>query len=191
MIGARSPHTRRARTHACVPVNDATGSVAACTAACDATTNCDAVNWNAGTGDCEMRDCTNPAAPGLSPGFPGWVVYSNSAARQSAVILNAWHKDAGALAWLCELTPACTGFSSEGKLTTNSSTLAAAPGVTFYVRGGKGGGEEGAQGGMGGEGRGGSDLLVSPRRLPPPPMSAGKRAAARKRAEAERAARLQ
>ena len=118
-------------------------SVGACEASCDAAAGAgsNAVNYNAGISDCELRACADPAHIDLVPGFPGWAVYANTApggGRQ--VLTRAWHagqgEGAGVLAYLCGLTPACQGFTSAGKLTANATVLVPAAGSTAWVRAG-------------------------------------------------------
>jgi hypothetical protein len=108
-------------------------SIVACEAACGTTPGCNAFNWN--SGDCEMRNCANPMNPGLTP-YAGWSVYGNAAASKPIVIGHMWHTDVGVLAFFCETTPGCAGFNSNGKLTSNATVLAPAPGVAVYVKNG-------------------------------------------------------
>lgn len=104
-----------------------------CEAGCGVTSGCNAFNYNGG--DCEWRACTDPMHPQLTPN-PGWAVYGNAKARRPVVIAHAWHTDVAALAFLCETTPGCMGFNSNGKLTSNATALAPAPGVTAFVKNG-------------------------------------------------------
>ena len=105
-------------------------SLAACEASCDANDQCNAVNFSPSITDCELRLCSNPSNPSLS-GYPGgWAVYTNTAKGKAQVITHAWHTDVAVLTYLCDLKPACAGFTSAGKLTTNATGGVATPGVT-------------------------------------------------------------
>ena len=144
-----------------------------------------------------MRNCEDPATPGLLPGYPGYVVFANpAAAPPSPIITHAWHTDAAVLAFLCELSPSCVGFNSQGKLTTNATVLMPSQGVTFYARSGGQGQSARAEveAEAGGEGARAPQPLQAraptPRPPPPPPLSATQRAAAKRRAAEERAQRL-
>jgi hypothetical protein len=110
--------------------------------------------------------------------YPGWVVYGNENAAKGAVIAHAWHTDVAVLAFLCDAAPGCVGFNSRGKLVSNATALAPAPGVTMFVKNGAPqpsvvdrraqAGQQKAQ--MPAEGK---------KPLPPPPKSPARRAAAR------------
>jgi hypothetical protein len=158
-------------------------TLAGCQAGCDAVSGCNAFNWNAG--DCEWRSCVDPLHPVLSD-YPGWTVYGNANAGKMPVITRAWHTDVAALAFLCDATPGCEGFNSNGKLTSNATTLQPAPGITFYVKGGAPPAvAEGAATVLEGGAEGAEVQAAKPakKKLPPPPKSAAKRAAElRKRA---------
>ena len=152
-----------------------------CEAGCGVTNGCNAFNWNAG--DCEWRSCVDPMHPQLTD-FPGWEVYGNAAARAPIVIANAWHTDVAALAFLCDATPACMGFNSKGKLTSNATLLAPAPGVTVYVK--NAAPEPTVVGAAAAAGEAGGDapaaVLPAKRKpLPPPPKTLAKRAAERRK----------
>jgi hypothetical protein len=164
-------------------------SIAACEASCDADDSCNAVNFNPSITDCELRQCSNPSNPSLS-GEAGWAVYTNTAKGKAQVITHAWHTDVAVLTYLCDLTPACQGFTSAGKLTTNATVMVAAPGVTTYAKKGAGGGGGmevgrrkkaplprgvGEGGGMWPRGKGKNGL-------PLPPLSPAKRIRAAKKA---------
>lgn len=145
-----------------------------CQAGCDAVSGCNAFNWNAG--DCEWRSCVDPMHPTLTD-YPGWVVYGNQNAAKGAVIAHAWHTDVAALAFLCDAAPGCVGFNSRGKLVSNATALAPAPGVTMFVKNGApqpfvvdGRAQAGEQAQKPAEGK---------KPLPPPPKSPARRAAAR------------
>jgi len=56
--------------------------------------------------------------------------------------MNAWHTDPSVLSYLCNLTPACSGFNSAGKLTTNSTNLIPTQGSSVFVKIGATGGVE-------------------------------------------------
>lgn len=166
-------------------------SIATCEASCDANDSCNAVNFNPSINDCELRQCSNPSNPGLS-GEDGWSVYSNTAQGKAQVITHAWHTDVAVLTYLCDLTPACQGFTSAGKLTTNATVVVAAPGVTTYAKKSSGGGvggvaqvvrtakntprggeDKGGGGKVGGRGKGKNGL-------PLPPLSLAKRMKAKR-----------
>jgi hypothetical protein len=104
-----------------------------CEAGCGVTSGCNALNYRAG--DCEWRACADPAHPQLTPS-PGWAVYGNAKAPRPIAIAHAWHTDVAALAFLCEATPGCMGFNSNGMLASNATSLAPAPGVTAFVKSG-------------------------------------------------------
>jgi hypothetical protein len=157
-----------------------------CEAGCGVTNGCNAFNWNAGAGDCEWRSCVDPRHPQLTD-FPGWEVYGNAAARAPIVIANAWHTDVAALAFLCDATPGCMGFNTKGKLTSNATLLAPAPGVTVFVKNAApvptvvG---AAAAAGRAGEAGGEAPAAVLPAKrkpLPPPPKTPAKRAAERRK----------
>lgn len=107
-------------------------SLTACEASCESAPGCNAVNFNAATGDCELRDCVDPLHPQLT-GYEGWGVWGNGSPGNSN-IANAWHTDTAVLAYLCNLSPSCAGFNSFGLLVTNATTLAPSPGCTFYAK---------------------------------------------------------
>ena len=110
-------------------------SVAACQASCEKYGGCNAFNFNSHGQDCEFRHCVDPLHPQLSSGFTGYIVYGNgNAADPQVIVPNAWHTDLSVLAFLCDLTPACQGFNSHGKLTTNATRLVPAAAVTFYSK---------------------------------------------------------
>lgn len=49
-------------------------------------------------------------------------------------MLTAWHTDLGVLRTLCDIDPACQGFSSLGVLKANVTSSVSAPGTTLYVK---------------------------------------------------------
>jgi len=107
-------------------------SLAACEAACAGTPSCNVINFAPSQPDCVLRHCVNPLSPQLSPA-PGYRVYVNGASPGS-LVATAWVTDPPALAYLCDLTPACRGFTSQGLLSGNSSVLTPAQGVTYYTK---------------------------------------------------------
>ena len=108
-------------------------SVASCESSCATVSRCNAFNLNLGTGDCELRACIDPTHPGLTDYTVGWAVWGNAAAP-GTTLFNAWHTDTSALAYLCELTPACLGFNSVGDLISNVNSTSSAQGTTLWVR---------------------------------------------------------
>jgi hypothetical protein len=60
-------------------------------------------------------------------------VYSTTTSKGGAII-NAWHKDIGVLAALCDADEFCVGFSSLGVLKANITQKVATPGVTLYTK---------------------------------------------------------
>ena len=184
-------------------------SLAACEADCNAaaSSGCNAVNFNAGTQDCELcvrlrsnpcagglvcsrstcppppsltlspcrRVCQNPANIQLSGGFPGWGVWANAAPGGSQVITESWHRNPEVLAYLCSLTPACQGFTSEGKLTTNATVLHASAGVTSWVKAAVRSVAVASAPGPGGAQEKAPQAQGSSRPLPSPPASLAKR----------------
>jgi alpha-N-acetylglucosaminidase len=109
-------------------------SLANCFASCLANNQCNAVNWSRSAPDCVFRDCSDPLHPVLSPGYGDYQFWGNNETAHSPLIVAAWHTDAGVLGTLCATDPGCGGFSSGGRLYTDTSTRAPAPGVTLYVR---------------------------------------------------------
>ena len=108
-------------------------SLAACETSCIDAPGCNAVNWNPTMPDCELRRCADALTPSLTPGFSGYMVYAN-AADGGSIIGNMWLTDLPALAYLCDLTPACVGFTSKGLISGNATVLSPSPGVTYYSK---------------------------------------------------------
>ena len=94
---------------------------------------CNAVNFNAGSKDCELRLCTDPAHPTLSPDA-GYSVWANIAPGSSPILTSPWHSDEGVMAFLCDSTPACRGFTSRGSLLTDVSYLVPTPGSNVFTK---------------------------------------------------------
>ena len=110
-------------------------TVAACEAACDASPDCNVINFDGAAPYCVLRRCSDPLHAQLSP-LTGYDCYAaNRTGAAFVAVSSALAGEPGAMAAACLADALCAGFDSSGQIVEGAWTLrAAGAGASAWLR---------------------------------------------------------